>query len=77
MDRLAIKSTTLTSLAYSSERSLLELEFRSGAVYLFFGVPAFCFQQLLASDSKGAYFNRNIRNCFRYQCLRYPVDLTK
>jgi hypothetical protein len=31
--------------------------------------PALCFQQLMASDSKGAFFNSNIRNRFPYQLL--------
>jgi hypothetical protein len=70
MDRLAIESTNLASAAYSSERSLLEVEFRDGAVYQFFDVPAVCFEQLLASDSKGVFFNRNIRSHFRFQRLR-------
>jgi hypothetical protein len=69
MNRLPLESTLLASVAYSPDRSLLELEFHDGARYRFFDVPAACFQQLLASDSKGAYFNRNIRNCFRHQLL--------
>ena len=67
MQRWSTDSTTLLSVAYSSHRTLLELQFRDGAVYWFFDVPVSCVQQLLASDSKGAYFNTNIRNSFRYQ----------
>lgn len=67
MDRLPVVSTTLVSVAYLSHRALLELEFRDGAIYRFYDVPLNCFQQLLASDSKGGYFNRNIRNHFPHQ----------
>jgi hypothetical protein len=69
MNRLLLESTMLASAAYSPDRSLLDLEFRDGAFYRFFDVPAACFHQLMASDSKGGYFNRNIRNRFRYQLL--------
>jgi hypothetical protein len=67
MIRLSVASTTLVAVAYSADQSHLELEFRDGTAYRFFDVPASCFQQLLASDSKGGYFNSNIRNRFRHQ----------
>jgi hypothetical protein len=41
--------------------------FHDGSQYRFFAVPARCVEQLLAADSKGGYFNRNIRNHFRFQ----------
>jgi hypothetical protein len=72
MIRLPVASTTLTSAAYSAPQSLLELEFCNGTLYRFFDVPADCFQSLLASDSKGVYFNRKIRNRFRYEQLPAP-----
>ena len=67
MQRLSVESTPLVSVSYLPDRTLLELQFRDGTVYRFFDVPESCFQQLLASDSKGGYFNRNIRNHFRHQ----------
>lgn len=69
MNRFAVDSTILASAGYAPDRSLLDLEFRDGALYRFFDVPALCFQQLMASDSKGLFFNRYIRNHFRYQLL--------
>ena len=72
MTRLAIESTLLLSVSYAPDSSLLEVEFRDGTVYHFFGVPAERFQQLLASDSKGVFFNRQIRNHFCYQRIRPP-----
>lgn len=69
MHPLPVESTLLASVAYCPDRTLLDLEFRDGTLYRFFDVPAACFQQLMTSDSKGAYFNRNIRNHFRHQLL--------
>ena len=53
MNRFPIESASFVSVGYSAEQSLLEVEFRDGAVYRFFDVPASCFQQLLTSDSRG------------------------
>lgn len=69
MHRQSVQSTLLTSAAYLPQRTLLELEFCDGAIYRFFDVPAECFQQLMDSPSKGVYFNRHIRNHFRYQLV--------
>lgn len=69
MHHLPVQSTMLASAAYCPDRTLLDLQFRDGTLYRFFEVPEACFQQLMASDSKGTYFNRNIRNCFRHQLL--------
>ena len=42
---------------------------RGGAVCRYFAVPATVFDSLIAAESKGVYFNRNIRNRVRYQRL--------
>ena len=67
-DRTAVVSSLLSSMGYSIEATL-ELEFRSGAIYRCFAVPQAVFQELIAAESKGAYFNRHVRNRFRYQRL--------
>ena len=69
MNRLPVESTVLASVAYSLDQSLLEVEFCDGTLYRFFDVPPARFEQLMAADSKGTYFNQNVRNCFRFQPL--------
>ena len=66
--RTAVVSSLLSSMEYSIDATL-ELEFRSGAIYRYFAVPQAVFQDLIAAKSKGAYFNRHVRNRFRYQRL--------
>jgi hypothetical protein len=63
----AVESTTLVSIAYDSVSAVLRLEFRSRAVYCYFGVPPEFCQSLMAAESKGSYFNRNIRGRFPYR----------
>jgi hypothetical protein len=48
------------------------LEFRDGAIYRYFDVPAAVYNDLLAADSKGSYFNKQIRGRFRHIRLRRP-----
>ena len=63
----AVESTTLATVAYDAHAQRLWLEFRSHAVYCYFGVPLAVHQKLMAAPSKGAYFNRNIRGRFSYR----------
>ena len=66
MNITAVESTTLAALAHDEAREILQLEFRSRAIYRYFGVPAPVYEALLAAPSKGTYFNRAIRGNFRY-----------
>ena len=59
-----IDSTVPASAQYDLTESMLRLEFRNGAVYLYFPVPASIYQGLLAADSKGSFFSRQIRPVF-------------
>ena len=65
--RIAVESTTLATIAYDEARELLQLEFCSGAVYLYFDVPPAVYQALLGGSSKGRYFNQTIRGRYRYR----------
>jgi hypothetical protein len=69
MHPIAVESTLLASVSYSSGQRMLQLQFRDGSRYRYFDVPVELYRQLVQSDSKGAYFNRYIRNQFRFQEL--------
>ena len=66
MPRVTLQSTVLQAVDYHSQLVLLDLEFRSGVVYRYFGVPAQTYAQFMLARSKGAYFNSHIRNRFAY-----------
>jgi len=66
--RTVIVSSVLASMRYSLE-AILELEFRTGAIYRYVAVPPVVVEGLIAAESKGAYFNHHIRNRFHYQRL--------
>jgi hypothetical protein len=67
----AVESTTLSTVAYDEARKLLQLEFRSRAIYQYFGVPAAVYEALLGAPSKGNYFNQFIRGRFPYSLASY------
>jgi hypothetical protein len=66
MNAMAVESTTLRAVAYDGDRGVLLLEFRSLAIYHYYGVPAAVYEALLGASSKGSYFNRVIRGRFPY-----------
>lgn len=72
----SVESSTLATVGYDESDELLQLEFRSEAVYRYFAVPAAVHETLLAATSKGSYFNQAIRG--RYRFVRVgplrPVD---
>ena len=66
MNITAVESSTLRTIAYDECLALLRLEFRSRAVYEYFGVPVEVHQALLRASSIGACFNETVRGCFPF-----------
>ena len=66
MNVTTVESSTLRTVAYDASLALLRLEFRSRAVYDYFGVPAAVHEALLRAPSIGACFNELVRGCFPY-----------
>lgn len=69
---VAVDSSVLASVTYDGSESVLQLEFRNGAIYRYVAVSVAVYDDLLAADSKGSYFNGRIRGRFRYILLRPP-----
>ena len=63
-----VESATLAAIGYDDTRKILQLEFRSHAVYRYFGVPGSVYEALVSAPSKGRYFNGAIRGHFPH-CL--------
>lgn len=64
-----MESCTLATVAYDEAGERLWLEFCSGAIYEYSGVPAAVHRALLAAPSKGRYFNDAIRERFAYRLM--------
>jgi KTSC domain len=72
MHRVLVESSAITAIGYDSDALQLEVEFRSGAVYQYYGVPPEIHAALLRSESKGRYLNAKIRNRFEYSLVQDP-----
>jgi KTSC domain len=66
MRREPVDSSTLASVGYDETQFLLELEFRSGELYQYFGPPHNIHRDLMTADSKGRFFNQHIRHRFPF-----------
>lgn len=65
MERIPVESEAIRSLGY---RSLtLEVEFTEGGVYQYFSVPKKIFLEFIRAESKGRYFQEQIRDRFQYR----------
>lgn len=68
-----VSSTTLTTVVYDQARQVLQLEFRSRAIYQYWGVPPAAHEALLGAPSKGRFFNQAIRGRFPF-CRLSPFQ---
>ncbi|REF09751.1 KTSC domain-containing protein [Pantoea ananatis] len=70
MQRQNVASSNLRSVGYEPLSSTLEIEFNSGSIYQYFGVPSAIYHSLLSAGSKGGYFARVIKNSYRFIQVR-------
>jgi hypothetical protein len=70
MLRQEVQSSELRWVGYEESASLLEVEFHSGEIYRYSGVPARLVLELLEADSIGRFFNAHIRSKFRFEKVR-------
>jgi hypothetical protein len=56
----------MRSVGYEAKSRILEIEFDSGAVYQYLDVPLRAYEELRAAESKGRYFNSEIRDSYSY-----------
>ena len=56
----------MRSVGYESTSKILEIEFQSGEVYQYLEVPEMVHKGLLRAESKGQYFNSEIRDDYAF-----------
>jgi hypothetical protein len=64
MDKHDVESSVIDAVGYSR---VLEIRFESGRIYQYYNVPEEIFEGMMQAESKGRYFNANIRGKFDYQ----------
>lgn len=62
MVRVQVSSSSLASVGYDAAKQILEVEFNTGTIYQYVGVPVAVYEELMAASSHGTYFAHNIKN---------------
>ncbi|MBU0718161.1 MAG: KTSC domain-containing protein [Planctomycetes bacterium] len=65
MNRSSVSSSNIRSVGYNLDTRTLEVEFHSGGIYQYAGVPETIYQGFMRAASKGSYFHDHIKG-------RYP-----
>ncbi|MEU7512083.1 KTSC domain-containing protein [Streptomyces sp. NPDC042898] len=69
----AVVSSNVKSIAYDAPSCVLEVKFKSGAVYRYYNVPVAIHELFLEADSKGRYLARHIKGKFRFRMIAPPA----
>jgi hypothetical protein len=64
MERQYVNSSMIESIGYDVSSCILEVEFKSGAVWEYPNFPEYLWNEFLVADSKGKFFHMYIRNQF-------------
>ena len=64
MERKTVRSTNIASVGYDAGTKTLEIEFRSGGVYQYAGVPEKRYDGLMKASAIGSYFHREIKQWY-------------
>lgn len=67
MQRITVSSSNISSIGYDADSNTLEIEFRSGGIYRYFGVPQTVYSGLRAASSHGSYLAQHIKDRYRYE----------
>ena len=70
MDRTPVRSSNIRSVGYDPASSTLEVEFRSGGLYQYSGVPETIYQGFVRAASKGSYFHDHIKGRYSDRPVR-------
>lgn len=67
MFREPVDSESIAAIGYDDDAEVLEVEFVTGAIYRYRGVSQDVFEDFRQAPSKGAYFNRSIRDAYAWE----------
>ena len=67
MLRTKVESSNIASIGYDQLDGILEIEFKSGAIYQYENVPIRVYEVMMKADSVGKYFNAHIKSKYNYR----------
>lgn len=66
---MQVESAAIQEIDYDAERSKLLVRFQSGERYVYVGVPGEVHRSFVEADSKGRFFQAEIRDRYPYNRL--------
>lgn len=66
MERVSVSSSNIASVGHDDPTQTLEVEFLDGAVYEYYDVPEYVFQELITASSVGGYFGQRVKNVYGF-----------
>ena len=67
MNREPVDSSAIQSIGYDAGERALEVQFASGDVYRYDGVPERVHEEFRAAESRGRYFQERVRDAYPYR----------
>ncbi|MBE9479699.1 MAG: KTSC domain-containing protein [Chloroflexi bacterium] len=69
VDMIYVDSSNIEKIRYDSDAQELYVQFLSGAIYVYYGVPEHVYEEIMGAPSKGSYLNRVIKGVYEYAKL--------
>jgi len=68
MEMISVQSSAIAAMGFDAASQVLRVEFNSGTVYDYAGVPEDLFEaMMLKAPSHGQFFIQNVRNKFTFK----------
>jgi len=65
-EMIFVDSSSLEAVGYDSDSQELHVRFWAGTVYIYYEVPQQVVDAFMSAPSKGSFYNRDIRNVYRF-----------
>jgi hypothetical protein len=66
MERVSVSSSNIATVGHDEPTQVLEVEFLSGALYEYYDVPEYVYQELISASSVGSYFAQRVKNSYSF-----------
>ena len=70
MQRIPVQSSNIRSVGYDPDEGLLEVEFMSGSIYEYSGVPQRAYEAFAAAHSHGRHHRERIANAYPFRRVK-------
>lgn len=66
-EMITVSSSNIESIGYDEQNQQVYVRFLNGSLYVYKGVPAYEFKNLLDAPSLGSFLHRNYKNVYPYE----------